>query len=227
MKICPKCKTNHTKNGRFCSRNCANSRGPRSELFKDQVRKKLQGKKRPEVGAILSGDNHPKRRGRNLPQIQIKECLHCNVFFKTSKNSKFCSRICWQENVKMTRTAWENYSQACKFRFNVYDFPDYFELNLIEEYGWYKASNQGSNLDGISRDHMVSVRFGFENNVNPKVISHPANCKLVRHTENQRKRTRCTLTLEELYNRIMEFESQWRNGNASGCNPEGPGSIPG
>ena len=74
---------------------------------------------------------------------------------------------------------------------------------------------------------MISVRYGFENAISPEIISHPANCKLIRHIENQEKRTKCTLTLQELITKIAEFESQWRNGNASGCNPEGPGSIPG
>lgn len=42
MKTCPKCQTLHTKEGKFCSRSCANSRGPRTEEFKDQVRSKLR-----------------------------------------------------------------------------------------------------------------------------------------------------------------------------------------
>ena len=227
MKKCPKCDIAHIKEGKFCSRICANSRGPRSESFKIKVREKLTGRKRPQISERMSGDNHPKRRGKNLPPIQIKECLQCNNTFKTNGNSKFCSRICWQENTKMQRTAWENYKQACAFKFNVYDFPRRFDISLIEQHGWYKASNRGNNLNGISRDHMISVRYGFENAINPKIISHPANCKLVHHVENQKKRAKCTITLQELINEISKFESQWRNGNASGCNPEGPGSIPG
>ena len=45
MKKCPKCGNNHIKNGIFCSRSCANSRGPRTEEFKLNVSKKLRKKR--------------------------------------------------------------------------------------------------------------------------------------------------------------------------------------
>lgn len=50
MKICPKCQTSHTKPGAYCSRSCANSRGPRSEDFKNKVRLKLKGRRSPRKG---------------------------------------------------------------------------------------------------------------------------------------------------------------------------------
>ena len=40
-KQCPKCGAAHTKSGTFCSRPCANSRGPRTDDFKQKVREKL------------------------------------------------------------------------------------------------------------------------------------------------------------------------------------------
>lgn len=42
MKNCPKCNTPHSKSGIFCCRSCANSRGKRTEEFKQKVRSKLQ-----------------------------------------------------------------------------------------------------------------------------------------------------------------------------------------
>lgn len=38
MKVCPKCNSEHEKNGTYCSRLCANSRGPMSEEAKDSRR---------------------------------------------------------------------------------------------------------------------------------------------------------------------------------------------
>jgi hypothetical protein len=37
MKTCPKCGSAHQKNGRFCSRPCANSRGPRTSKVKRKM----------------------------------------------------------------------------------------------------------------------------------------------------------------------------------------------
>lgn len=44
IKSCPKCSARHEQPGRFCSRSCANSRGPRSTDFKLKVSAKLSGR---------------------------------------------------------------------------------------------------------------------------------------------------------------------------------------
>lgn len=44
IKSCPKCCAQHEQSGRFCSRSCANSRGPRTSEFKSRVSAKLSGK---------------------------------------------------------------------------------------------------------------------------------------------------------------------------------------
>lgn len=75
MKKCPKCNKDHEKSGKFCSRSCANSRGPRTEEFKRKVSEKL--KVYPE---------------------KLYNCKFCGVEFKKSskpsKKNKFCSLIC-------------------------------------------------------------------------------------------------------------------------------------
>lgn len=52
-KICPKCGNTHEKNGIFCSRKCSNSRGPRTDEFKEKIRSKLVGKESPIKGRLL------------------------------------------------------------------------------------------------------------------------------------------------------------------------------
>lgn len=96
----------------------------------------------------------------------------------------------------------EKYRQLCRFSFNVYDYPEHFNLNLLEEYGWYKAKNRGDNPEGVSRDHMVSVSYGYENGILPYYISHPANCRLMQHNQNNKKNSECSITFEELLKRI-------------------------
>lgn len=206
MKICPKCNKEHQKTGIFCSRSCANSRGPRSEEFKQTVRLKLAGRKSSEEAKIkITGDNHPKRRGKNLPPLE-KECLNCGKHFKHSYK-KYCSKECWKESIEVQKSAWEKYHKECNFEFNIYDYPKYFDLTLIEKYGWYKAKNRGNNLNGISRDHIFSVKDGFMNRIDPKIVSHPANCELKRHIDNQKKRTKSFITLEELKKKIDNFNN--------------------
>lgn len=47
-------------------------------------------------------------------------------------------------------------------------------------------------------DHIYSIRHGFENNVDPSIISDLANLRLLWHTENKSKHIRSDITLEEL-----------------------------
>ena len=98
------------------------------------------------------------------------------------------------------------------FDFNLADYPEEFNFSLIEEYGWYSASNRGNNLNGVSRDHMVSVKFGYENNIDPNIISHPANCRLMRHNDNVSKNEDCSISLEELKVRIEKWNLKYNKG---------------
>ena len=111
--------------------------------------------------------------------------------------------------VRSQRPALINYRADCAFRFNVYDFPDEFDLSLVEEFGWYRAKNRGNNLQGVSRDHIISVRYGFDNNIGADIISHPANCQLLRHGENISKGKKCHLTIEQLFDRIRYWNDKY------------------
>ena len=88
MKLCPKCGVLHAKLGKFCSRACANSRGPRTEEFKIKVRLALKGRK----GKTSSS------KGKHLVDRITRRCLCCNVEFDTTKsrNRKYCSSECWR-----------------------------------------------------------------------------------------------------------------------------------
>lgn len=207
MKACPKCNELHNKLGKFCSRSCANSRGPRTEEFKNSVSKKLTGRSLSETTKQkISGDNHHKRKGKNFPPILEIECLYCyKKFIKIRHTQQYCCKNCWMADNKENRTEWIQYQIECRFKFNIYDYPSYFDLQLIEQYGWYSAKNRGGNLNGISRDHMISAKYGFRNNISPEILSHPANCQLMLQSENSKKKTKCSLTLEELHKKIQNF----------------------
>ena len=103
-----------------------------------------------------------------------------------------------------------NFRQKCKFKFNVYTFPEYFDLKLLEEYGWYSARNKGDNFNGIVRDHIYSIHDGRKNNIDPIILSHPANCRLIRHIDNIKKHKNSDITIEELYTKIKEFEETYK-----------------
>ena len=182
-----------TKNKYFCSRSCANSK-PASEERKEKLRKE---------------------------KYIYRKCVFCKTDFKSNRRSqrKYCSETCKYNKrleERLNRDADEDlnlkqYRRKCKFTFNLKDFENEFDFSLIQEHGWYSPSNKGNNLKGVSRDHMVSVKYGYENNIDPAIISHPANCQLLVHSKNISKNFRNSLTVEELKERIKIWEEKYNS----------------
>jgi hypothetical protein len=85
---------------------------------------------------------------------------------------------------------------------------------MIEQHGWYSTpgSRKGiKNLEGVSRDHIISKRYGYENKIDSSLISHPANCSLISHRENKAKGTVPAMTVEELVSRINDWNQKYPN----------------
>ena len=205
---CLNCQESHSGeygSGKFCSMKCARSFSTKSK--RNEINKKVSVKM---TGKKLS-DEHKKNielsTNFNRKQKILKHCVACNteLWCSLSDKRKYCSRKCWIFDIEQNRTSFASYSKNCKFDFNVYDYPLKFNLQLIEEFGWYKAANRGCNLHGISRDHMLSVRSGFEMGVDPSLIKHPANCELMQQNNNSKKRANSSITLEELLKRIQNW----------------------
>lgn len=178
---------------RFCSRSCATA----SHQFSDERRRKIA---------------YSMSRSKKI-------CKTCGTLVPaeyTKHKKKVCSDSCWEQHRETARVQRRKhrdpllvYRQDASFTFDVRQFPEEFDLSLIETFGWYKAKNRGDNQNGISRDHMVSVKYGFENNIPPHIIAHPANCKLMRHSKNVSKGTKNTQTLDTLLERIKAWDNKY------------------
>lgn len=157
--------------------------------------------------------NHTDDTKRKISQSLIKPdkiCPFCGKSFHTK--STFCSKSCAMKNryASVNKASLEYYRQQCAFTFALKDYPDEFDFSLIESYGWYSPINSDKpNLFGVSRDHMVSVKYGWENNIDPKIISHPANCRLLLQSENVSKSSNCSITYEELLHRIEAWNKKY------------------
>src|SRR5208337_1216727 len=102
------------------------------------------------------------------------------------------------------------YRHRCKFKFNVHDYPRIFDLNLLEQHGWYVPTNcktRPSNLNGVSKDHLLSIDEGFDKKIDPSVMSHPANCNLILHTDNDSKSNKSSIKIDELLDKINNWSS--------------------
>ena len=108
----------------------------------------------------------------------------------------------------------EKYYSAARFRFNVYLYPEEFDIKLIETIGWYtcpgkKRKNCTKNIEGVSRDHIISVSYGYKHSIDPSIISHPANCRILLHSKNKEKADKCDLSLDQLLAKIEEWDRKY------------------
>ena len=111
------------------------------------------------------------------------------------------------------KTIMEVYYQLASFRFSVYKLPGWFDLFLVNTHGWYKtagsrSASKTSNHKGVSRDHRYAISVGLKNGVHPLLLSHPYNCELMPQKTNTLKKAKCSLTLEELIEGIIQWDNQ-------------------
>lgn len=134
-------------------------------------------------------------------------CVNCNLPLDFSKRfRKCCSKKCLTEYGRKNMVEYLIYKSDASFKFSLNDYPDKFDFSLIEKHGWYSPSNSKKpNINGVSRDHMISIKDGFRFGIDPKLIAHPANCKLMVHSENISKNKNSSITIEELIERINNW----------------------
>lgn len=70
-------------------------------------------------------------------------------------------------------------------------------------------------INGVSRDHMFSVKDGFINYIDPIFLAHPANCRLIRHNENISKLDKSLFSKTELLSRIIEWDNKYGKYNVN------------
>jgi hypothetical protein len=186
-----------TLNPKFCSHSCS--------AAYNNLKRKPRTKKSKEVTSTSLLKLH------NKPPKPIITGPYTKIYLCTCKYSgiKWYSPTCKQIHPDLARTKKE-YTYSCQFHFGIKLYPNWFTnaSELIKQYGWYStpgSRNGVKNLNGISRDHLYSVTDGWINKIPAEIIRHPANCNLIPHTQNQSKYKKSTITLDELYKRIDNF----------------------
>ena len=182
--------------GHSCSASTVNSlRGPRTEATKLKIAKSIEKhnalnprKKKIEIVGKFS-------------KIYICNCKHCA--------SKFISRI-KKQYCELHRLLYSSSSKSgYKFTFNVYHYPDLFDIDLLDRTGWFSPGGRAGkwNINGLSRDHKVSVTEAIKNGYDPFYITHPLNCELMLHSDNNKKKTKSSISYGELIEIVNLYEN--------------------
>jgi len=172
---------------KFCSSSCAAAHTNLNRIVSDETKFKIR--------KSLLDRCSKKEKVRRVPEKIIRKCKFC-LEYKIDRKKKCICDDCREKYYKA-------YRPSCEFSFDINLYRSEFDYSLVEKYGWYSPSNRGNNLNGVSKDHMYSVRDGFINGVDYNLIKHPANCRLMKHTKNSSKHSNSEITLQELKERVL------------------------
>lgn len=193
---------------KFCSKSCA---ATYNNINHSPERKFGPKKTKAYVPKILRVPKAIKTPKLKKKKVTFKEsiigeysklyqctCNHCKLQFVSRKKYKYCIGH---------RTLYTSSRNIYQFTFNVYDYPNLFDLSLIIKNGWYSPGNRGpKNNNGVSRDHKISVHEAIKNGYDPYYITHPLNCELMLHSENKNKYVKSSMTYDQLVSLVDDFE---------------------
>lgn len=182
--------------GPICSRRWAANN--RSDSWRKKASEAKQGESNPMYGVAQTNPNSLANlaRGYWTGKNQSKES-------NEKRSNKLKGREVSEESIKKTIQTkidkgliWKpddpQYLEFKKYRRKVYYWTSKNDLTILENYD--KRSLLGYHLD-----HKYSITEGFKNNVPPKVIGSIHNLEFIPYSENVKKGTKCSITLEELY----------------------------
>lgn len=105
------------------------------------------------------------------------------------------------------------YDKLCAFRFKEDLYPFIKGYELYCQLGMYICKKTKI---GVERDHRISKAYGWKHNIDPAIISHPANCEFLPYNENRRKLEKCSITLEQLMEEIKAFDERLLSASGAG-----------
>ena len=209
IRICEHCNTEFKYNfssQKYCSVSCGNYNRVHTEETKkkisESVSKLPRNKKKTPTKRLYKSRAKPKKIKEEVGEFEklfICKCKNCSFIGSYRKQTGYCN------NCKHCYT--ENGRAKFIFTFNVYHYPDLFDIEFINKHGWRKTKGSNINVNGVSRDHKVSVRDAIKFNYDPYYIKHPLNCVLMLHSDNQSKGTQSSITYNELVAMVDSYDS--------------------
>ena len=200
-RFCTVCNTEidyFKRHNKSCSKQCSAKIGNKSEY-----RQSEEYKSKMKTAVAIKREQTPKKEPVIWGPYTRIYLIKCKI-----SGEMFYSKTVKQIS-DSAKTEKRLYREKCSFKFDVYKYPEEFDIQLLKIYGWYSAKNKGDNFEGCARDHMISVSYGLTHKIDPKIISHPANCQIIQNKENQKKRGECSLTLNQLLLRIKMFDEKY------------------
>lgn len=101
----------------------------------------------------------------------------------------------------------KSYWRECSFSFDVFSFPCIPGYELLQKYSFSRPQEKDPLKSYIHRDHMISIKYGYEHNIPSEHIRHPANCEILLEKDNTSKGGNCSITYQDLLERINHWDT--------------------
>lgn len=178
----------------FCSKSCSARftnmhREPKSDQVKLKIRQSVKRYR----------DSLPKTIVGPYSKLFTCTCAHCNFKFVSRQQRKYCT-----QHTDMYKSGNRN---RYAFTFSLSDHPTLFPnlTELLTTYGMWSYTN----TTGITRDHRISVNESIKRGYDPYYIKHPVNCELMSWSDNNKKKTQCSITYSELISWVNEYDKNY------------------
>lgn len=203
-KLCKVCGAPHTyeqRNNVACSSSCGaiignNNRNVSGWKMPPEIKKKISDKLKNKCRKTKFEDDVVGDYSK-LYKCTCKDCLVTFFSPSTYKRCDSCKK-------KIYRPI-----DFYRFRFNIYDYSDLFDLDKLNKIGWYSQggkSRKPYNPEGLARDHRVSASEALKNDYDRYYITHPINCELMLQRKNSSKNSKSSITYEELVIKVNEYD---------------------
>lgn len=185
------------KSNKFCSSSCAAKHNNKERIesgwvMSDDAKKSISAKlSKPTYSDLIYGE---------YSRVYTRTCKFCKTPFMTNTRKQTCPTC-----IPKTHRAIDIF----RFKFNVYDMPELFDLSLVQKHGWFSQGgrNKSKNTNGVSRDHRVSVSEALKNGYDHYYITHPLNCELMLHSDNNKKKGNSSISYQELIRIVDKYDS--------------------
>ena len=172
----------------FCNHSCAAS-------YTNRMRVRM---KTPKISFPKKVKETNKEPELLFSKVYTNKCAHCGTISISRSKRKYC-----KEHIHLYGN--ENRNRFA-FSFSLSQYPDIFTTasSLITQFGMWSYKNS----TGVTRDHKISVNMAIKHGYDPFYIKHPLNCELMSWTENNQKKTKCSITYEHLVEIVDAYEAK-------------------
>ena len=124
---------------------------------------------------------------------QYRAGIKASIYYLIDMSTEY-----YKEPSKQDQMA--NYRYQCRFQIN--EITKIKGYGLLLKNGWYHPTH---NPTGCVKDHMFSVKNGFDEKINPAIVGHQANCEFLLFSDNAKKGKYSSIQLKKLLDKIQEF----------------------